>query len=61
MASKFNRSVLVTGGTSGLGYHCALTIARKHPEYQIIIASRSDPSASASTINNVLKQNNVRF
>lgn len=61
MICKFHRSVLVTGGTAGLGYHCALNIARKHPEYQIIIASRSDPTASADTINKILKQKNVRF
>lgn len=61
MSPKFERSVLVTGGTSGLGYECALDIARKHPEYQIIIASRSDAHSAASTINKTLNRNNVQF
>ncbi|KAJ5391519.1 hypothetical protein N7509_007009 [Penicillium cosmopolitanum] len=61
MSANFEGSVLVTGGTSGLGYECALDIARKHPEYQIIIASRSDANSAANTINKTLNQNNVQF
>lgn len=61
MPSKFKRSVLVTGGTTGLGYHCALTIAREYPAYQIVIASRSDLNASAESINKTLGQENVKF
>lgn len=61
MSLQFERSVLVTGGTSGLGYECALTIARKHPKYQIILASRSDTNSSANTINRILIQRNVQF
>ncbi|KAH6886954.1 putative short-chain dehydrogenase [Thelonectria olida] len=61
MTSNFQKTVLVTGGTSGLGYHCALAIARQHPEYQVVIASRSDPNDSAGAINSTLHQNNVRF
>ncbi|CAL5869151.1 uncharacterized protein PFLUO_LOCUS3379 [Penicillium psychrofluorescens] len=61
MSSTFNRSVLVTGGTTGLGFNCATVIAREHPDYQIIIASRSDPNASADAINQLLGQMNVKF
>ncbi|EED22670.1 short-chain dehydrogenase, putative [Talaromyces stipitatus ATCC 10500] len=61
MPAKFLRSILITGGTSGLGYHCALNVARKYPDYQIIIASRSDPNSSANALNNALNQKNVRF
>lgn len=61
MSSKFQRSVLITGGTSGLGYYCALTIARECPHYQIIIASRSDPKASAEGMNKLLNQENIKF
>lgn len=61
MSSKFERTVLITGGTSGLGYECALNIARKHPTYQIILASRSDANSSANTINKILNQQNVQF
>jgi NAD(P)-dependent dehydrogenase (short-subunit alcohol dehydrogenase family) len=61
MSTKYQRSVLVTGGTTGLGYHCALSIARKHPEYQIVLASRSDSGSSADKANSLLGQNNVEF
>ncbi|KAJ5728808.1 uncharacterized protein N7483_003316 [Penicillium malachiteum] len=60
MSSKFQRSVLVTGGTTGLGYQCALAIARECPTYQIIIASRTDNGA-AETINKLLGHGNVHF
>ncbi|KAH8691980.1 putative short-chain dehydrogenase [Talaromyces proteolyticus] len=61
MSSRFQRSVLITGGTAGLGYHCALNVARKHPEYQIVIASRFDSNASAATANKLLGHENVKF
>ncbi|KAJ5937786.1 hypothetical protein N7454_004128 [Penicillium verhagenii] len=60
MPSTLQRSVLVTGGTLGLGYQCALAIARSCPTYQIIIASRTDNGA-AETINKLLNQDNIRF
>ncbi|KAJ5682243.1 hypothetical protein N7462_005408 [Penicillium macrosclerotiorum] len=61
MASNFDSSVLVTGGTVGLGYQCALAIARQHPNYQVVVASRSDLNASANAINEILDQENVLF
>ncbi|KAJ5166846.1 uncharacterized protein N7482_005627 [Penicillium canariense] len=61
MPSNLQRTVLVTGGTSGLGYHCALAIARQRPDYQVVIASRSDPTASADALNSLLDQQNVQF
>ncbi|KAJ5987451.1 hypothetical protein N7451_011816 [Penicillium sp. IBT 35674x] len=60
MSSRFQRSVLVTGGTIGLGYQCTLAIAREWPTYKVIIASRTDNGA-AETINTLLNQSNVRF
>lgn len=60
MSSRSQRSVLVTGGTIGLGYQCALAIARSCPTYRVIIASRTDNGA-AETINKLLNQSNVRF
>lgn len=59
--SAFTHSVLITGGTVGLGYHCALSIARQHPEFQVVIASRTDPHSAAASINTVLGQNNVTY
>lgn len=61
MSTKFQRTVLVTGGTTGLGYQCALSIARKHPEYQIVLASRSDLASSTNKAHNLLEQSNVEF
>lgn len=57
----FQGSVLITGGTSGLGYECALSIARQRPDYQVIVASRSDPNDAAASINKSLDQSNVKF
>jgi len=59
MSPKF--SILITGGTLGLGFQAALEIARQHPDYQIIIASRSDSSSVAASMNSLLKQNNVAY
>lgn len=61
MFKSQDRSVLITGGTAGLGYHCAIAIARQHPEYQVVIASRSDPNDAATSINRLLNQKNVRY
>lgn len=55
------RSVLITGGTSGLGYHCARVIARKHPEYEVIVASRTDHNDAAGSSNRQLGQSNVSY
>lgn len=61
MPPSFQRSVLITGGTAGLGYYCALNIARQHPDYQIVIASRTDLNGSAASINQLLDQSNVSY
>lgn len=61
MSSQFYRSILVTGGTANLGYQCTIQLARKYPDYQIVIASRSDPNSAADSINRLLGQKNVKF
>ncbi|KAN0108071.1 NAD(P)-binding protein [Hyaloscypha variabilis] len=60
MSTTYTSTVLITGATSGVGYECALSIARKHPSYLIIIASRTD-NGSAASINRTLSQDNVTF
>ncbi|KAH7348305.1 dehydrogenase/reductase [Rhexocercosporidium sp. MPI-PUGE-AT-0058] len=57
----FIHTVLITGGTANLGFYCALTIAREHPEYLIVIASRTDPNSAAEKINKTLGQENVKY
>ena len=44
------KTVLITGGTSGLGLECARAIARDGDDWRIVIASRdaSCPSAISS-------------
>lgn len=55
------KSVLITGGTTGLGFHAATEIAKRHPTYRIVIASRKDADKSAEAINRKLGQSNVEF
>jgi NAD(P)-dependent dehydrogenase (short-subunit alcohol dehydrogenase family) len=61
MPNTYQRSILVTGGTSGMGYQAALQLARQHPDLTIILSARSDPTSSADTINKSLGQSNVQF
>ncbi|KIY02042.1 uncharacterized protein Z520_02180 [Fonsecaea multimorphosa CBS 102226] len=49
--SSFTGSVLVTGGTTGLGFHAAAEIARQRPDHCIVIAARTDAGGSAESIN----------
>ncbi|KAK0113816.1 hypothetical protein ONS95_014064 [Cadophora gregata] len=57
----FASTIIVTGGTSGLGYNAALILARQQPDSLIIVASRKDSSTSASSINKTLGQKNAIF
>ena len=59
--STLTRTVLITGGTSGLGYQCALQVARERPDYQVIVASRSDSNGAAVLINKSLGQKNAVY
>ncbi|KAI1609293.1 dehydrogenase/reductase [Exophiala viscosa] len=59
--SSVSRSILITGGTSGLGFHAATAIARRCPDSDIVIASRKDPDKAADAINTKLGQRNVQF
>ncbi|KAK2783877.1 hypothetical protein FQN52_009396 [Onygenales sp. PD_12] len=55
------RTILITGGTHGLGYHCALSLARSHPTHTILLASRTDPHSAAASINTTLSQTNTHY
>ncbi|KAI1158368.1 dehydrogenase/reductase [Nemania serpens] len=57
----YTASAIVTGGTLNLGYYTALDLARQHPDWLIIICSRSDRERAADTINLALKQSNITF
>ena len=59
--SKPTGTILVTGGTTGLGYECALEIAQQYPQYQVLIASRSDKDNAAVSINQRTGHSNVEY
>lgn len=59
--SKFKSTILITGGTGGLGYHAATKIAQQRPDHQIVLASRTDTKNAAESINIKLKQQNVAW
>ncbi|OIW27014.1 dehydrogenase/reductase [Coniochaeta ligniaria NRRL 30616] len=61
MATKRTGSVLFTGGTSGLGFCAARDIARAHPDYVVVLASRTDGDGAAQRINKMLNQDNTVF
>jgi NAD(P)-dependent dehydrogenase (short-subunit alcohol dehydrogenase family) len=56
-----SRSVIVTGGTVGLGYQAALNIAKAHPDYLVVLSSRSDSNHAADAINRALGQKNTIY
>lgn len=58
---SYRSCILITGGTTGLGYQCALDLAKKQPKSQIIIASRSDKDSAAISINKILNQKNTFY
>ncbi|KAI0535289.1 dehydrogenase/reductase [Xylaria digitata] len=50
----YTRSAIVTGGTLNLGYHVALEIARQHPDWLVVVCSRSDRERAVDSINKAL-------
>jgi NAD(P)-dependent dehydrogenase (short-subunit alcohol dehydrogenase family) len=58
--STFQKCVLITGGSHGLGLVAATECARQQPDFLIVIASRTDNGA-AGRINSSLKQKNVKY
>lgn len=59
--SNFKQSILITGGTSGLGFHATSLIARHVQSAKIVIAARKDPNSAAAKINRKNGQDNVQF
>ncbi|KAI2464809.1 NAD(P)-binding protein [Annulohypoxylon bovei var. microspora] len=57
----YKRTVLITGGTVNLGYYAALEIAKAHPDYLIVVSSRTDREHAADTINKKLGQSNTIY
>lgn len=43
------KTVIITGGNSGLGYQCAKNIAKSNPNYHILLACRNIKKADTAT------------
>lgn len=56
-----SRTVVVTGGTANLGYFAALQIAKEHPEYTIILCSRTDKGNAAESMNETVGRKQAIF
>ncbi|MDR0756942.1 MAG: KR domain-containing protein, partial [Tannerella sp.] len=54
-----NRTFLITGGNSGLGYQCAKNIALQSKHNSVVIASRNVEKSDAATKQLVLETQNA--
>lgn len=60
-AMNSNHSIIITGGTTGLGYFAAREIAKTHPEHLVLLASRTNGDGAAEKINTDLGQSNTLY
>ena len=51
---EYKSTILITGGTTGLGYYTALELAKQVPTAKIIICSRSDQNDSVASLNKLI-------
>lgn len=58
--SPYKRSIIITGGTHGLGFETAVALARQQHDYLIVIASRSE-KGSVEAIKRRSQTHNVEF
>lgn len=61
LMSSYTSTIIITGGTSGLGYNASLILAQQNPDSLVIVSSRKDSPTSASSINKTLNQKNAVF
>ncbi|MRN56367.1 SDR family NAD(P)-dependent oxidoreductase [Paenibacillus monticola] len=55
------RTVIITGGNSGLGYQCAKNIAKSDPGYHIILACRNAKKADMAAETLKVETNNLNI
>ena len=51
----FTSTILITGGTTGLGYWAAYELGLHYPTAKIIIASRTDNDNASDSLNKLLQ------
>ncbi|KAL4883509.1 short-chain dehydrogenase [Aspergillus karnatakaensis] len=54
-------SILITGGTAGLGFHAGVALAKQYPNHTITIASRTNTHNAADRINSLTGQTNTQY
>ena len=56
-----DRTVIITGGNTGLGYQCAKNLARSNPGYHVVLACRSTArgEAAAAALNSETNNPNI--
>ncbi|TLS24509.1 hypothetical protein PpBr36_08751 [Pyricularia pennisetigena] len=59
--SAFKYSIIITGGTAGMGFEAAAQMAKECPDHLIVITSRSSNDDAAGAINKSLGQTNTQF
>ena len=59
--SSYESSILITGGTTGLGYECAYEVAKQKPNSLIIICSRSSGEDAVRAINQETGRRNAKY
>ena len=60
-STSYTSTILITGGTVGLGFNLAKILARQYPDSLVLICSRKHTENAADAINHSLKQKNVRY
>ena len=59
--STLNGTILVTGGTQGLGFQASLQIAKQAPDCHIVLASRTNPDNANEVINKATGHDTAEF
>ncbi|ETN39401.1 uncharacterized protein HMPREF1541_05624 [Cyphellophora europaea CBS 101466] len=59
--SNYKSTILITGGTAGLGYHTAKSIAKQCPDRLVVVASRNNTDNASASLNAALGQKNVEY
>lgn len=59
--STYKSTILVTGGTLGLGYWTTFELASQHPDSKIVVANRSDQENAVEKLNKAVQnQHNLK-